>query len=125
MRCYLGAGLLALLLLVSFGAQWLVRGFHQPTVQDLEAAAEAALSKDPAQATAMTQRAKTRWERHRHLTAALTDHNPMDAVDDLFTEAEILAESNQAHELAACCRRLMVVIRSVWEDQSLTWWNLL
>ena len=125
MRCYLGAGLLALLLLASFGAQWLVRSFHQPTAQDLESAAEAALAGDPVQATAMTQRARARWERHRHWTAALTDHNPMDDVDDLFAEAQVLAENRQTQELAACCRRLMVQIRSVWEDQSLTWWNLL
>ena len=125
MRSWLGIGLLAGLLLLSLGAGWLIERFHQPTAQYLEQAAEAALAEDGERAASLTQQAQARWRRYWKHTAALTDHNPMDQIDDLFAEAQVLAQTRQWESLAADCRQLAVLVQSVCEDQSLTWWNLL
>lgn len=125
MRSWIGLSLLAVLLLLGIGSTYIMEKLHQPEAQILEQAARAALAGDEEQATALFRQAEERWQCHRKVTAALTDHNPMDAIDEHFAEAGVLAAAQQWEELAACCRQLAVSIRSVCEDQSLTWWNLL
>ena len=125
MRSWLGITLLVGLLLLGFGSGYFVERFHGPTAQYLEQAADAAMASDGEDAVFLARQAEARWQRHRKWTAALTDHNPMDQIDNLFAEAQVLSENRQWQELAACCSQLAVLIRSVCEDQSLTWWNLL
>ena len=125
MRSWLGIGLLAALLLAGLGAGYLTESFHQPTAQYLEQAADAALQGNSEGAVSLTRQAQLRWRKYWKRTAAVTDHNPMDQIDDLFAQAQVLSQAQSWRELAACCRQLAVLIRSVCEDQSLTWWNLL
>ena len=125
MRSWFGIGLLVALLLLGFGAGYLVERFHQPTAQYLEQAAQAALEDEVERAVSLSRQAEDRWRRYYNRTAALTDHNPMDQIDNLFAEAKVLAEAEQWQALAACCSQLAVLMRSVCEDQILTWWNLL
>ena len=125
MRSWLGIGLLAALLLFGFGAGYIIESFHSPTAQYLEKAAEAAQNDDGHRAAALLKRAEDRWQRYRHRTAALTDHNPMDQIEDLFAETGTLAQLGQWQTVAARCRQLAAAVDSVCQDQQLTWWNLL
>ena len=125
MKTWLGPILLAVLLVLGLGTGYFAKAFHSPTAQLLEQASQAALAEQGAAAEAFVRQAENRWRQHWKLTAAFTDHNPMDAADELFAQAQALTEAKEWSDLAACCQQLAVVLRSVWEDQSLTWWNLL
>ena len=125
MRSWLGVGLLAVLLLLGIGAGYVIQGFHQPTVRYLEQTVEAVGNGELDRAADFVQKAEARWAQYYKCTAALTDHSPMDQIEDIFQEMKEWVKAGQWEIVAARCRQLAVAVNSVCEDQRLTWWNLL
>lgn len=120
-----GAALLAVLLcagvLLNMGMER-VHGIHPQT---LEQAAEASLKENWEQAVALTETVRSRWEKNRKATAAVTDHALLEEVDCLFSELLVYREKWLGTEYAAVCMNLARRIEEVVESQSLRWWHLL
>ena len=120
-----GTALLAVLLcagvLLNAGMERML-GIHPQT---LEQAAEASLAEHWAQADALTETVRSRWEKNRKTTASVTDHALLEEVDCLFSELSVYREERLRTEYAAVCMNLARRIEEVVESQSLRWWHLL
>lgn len=117
-RFWIGVGLMAVLLGAGlFSAHSLERS-QEPIAATLEQAAQ---TRDPK----LLRQARQAWNDRWHATAVLTDHNPMDEIDSLFSQAEAYAQANQMGDFSALCLRLAQLIRATTEGQKATWWNFL
>ena len=81
-RCWFGAAVLVLLLILGLlCSAWTGRFFREEALQ-LDLAADA--GPEEAMALALARTAQSRWERWRRLHAALYDHTPLEEIDTLF-----------------------------------------
>ena len=122
---WVGIALLAVLLLLTGGMSFAMNTIHQPAQEQLIQAAELALAGDLPQAAELARQAGTRWERFRKMISAVADHSPMDEIDRLFAEAEVMAAAEEIDQFAACCGQLRVLVEGMADAHSAAWWNLL
>lgn len=115
-RCWLGGGLLVLLLILGLlGSWWSVR-FFTDAAQDIAQAAQM----EPDRAREDIRDVQARWQRRRGVHSALFDHAPMEEIDTLFALVE--AEDKNFREN---CIRLSRLLEQLAESQRLTLENLL
>lgn len=119
-----GGGLLAVLLIVCLAVTWVVERSQKPVCRDLTRACEAALREDWEQAGALVGRAEERWQQYWKLSAAVTDHAPMEAVDGLFAQLRVCLRQRDM-TAAALCAELARQVEAVAEAQKPNWWSLL
>lgn len=124
-RFWLGIGLLVLLLALSLWVTVEMTAIHDPISETLEKASRQTLSGDFFGGIASAQQAQKDWEQHRHATASVADHAPMDEIDGLFAELEIYARTGETQHFAATCAQLSRLIYAMGEAHGLGWWNLL
>lgn len=124
-RSKLGCLLLLLLLVTGLLSGWIMERLTEPVSRTMEAASEAALREDWAEALALAEFARTRWEKHWNLCAVFADHTPMENINGLFAQLEIYAQSRDAQNFAAVCAQLREDIQAIGDAHSFTWWNLL
>lgn len=124
-RSWIGAGLLAALLLFGILSSRWMGGNHSSIARDVEQAALAALREDWGQALRLTEQAKQDWEQNWGISAALADHSPMEQVNTLFAQLEPYAAAREAVAFAGVCAQLATEIQAIGEAHSFTWWNLL
>ena len=124
-RGWLGAGILAMFLVLGLVLSGVTDRAHLPTGKLLEQAAEKALADDLEGAVILGAEAKNRWKRQWFLTAAIADHSPMDEVDSLFAEMEIYARTGEAPHFAACCKELSQRLEAIADAHRFSWWNIL
>lgn len=124
-RSWFGAGLLAALLILSLLSGRLLSRCHQPAARDLEEAAQTALAGDWSRTADLTRSARSRWERCRHFSAAITDHAPMEQIDRLFAILEVHQHTRSSPDTAALCAELAQRIRRISQDQQCSWWDIL
>lgn len=124
-RSRFGAVLLAVLLLLGFGAQWGIRKCQSSVADDLAQAAEAALREDWEETDRLVHRAQAQWQRSYCITAALADHDPLEQVDAAFAVLTVWQAVEEPAAMAAGCRDLESQIRALMEEQELSWRNLL
>lgn len=117
-RLHLGILMLALLLALSSVTGMVIDRIHTAIATDLTAAAENA-------DTAMASQAAKRWLRWRSLTAAVTDHEPLEHIDQLFDQLSMEQTLDNAEEFSIICVQLAGVSRAIAESTRLTWWNFL
>ena len=117
-------GIFILLFLLFFGStvSSVLQHLQAPVASQLEDAAKQALSGDLPAGQALAQKAHKNWLDRWRVTAAFSDHAPMDEIDSLFGQ---LAAYGNSQDFAACCSRISVLVEAVWEAHQLTWWNLL
>lgn len=120
-----GIGLLAVLLAACLWASHTMENVHTPIADSLALAAEKTLSGDAVQGIEAARQARAQWERHRHATASVADHQPMEEADSLFTQMESFIAAGDFAQFSACCARLSELVRAIGEAHTLTWWNLL
>lgn len=120
-RVWLGigilAGLLALGIFVTVGAHRICA----PISEQLEQAAQAASAEE---ALPLCRAARRRWETYRRMTAAVTDHEPMEEIDALYEELKVYAQWGDQKRFAQCCARLASQTRAIAEAQAVNWWNI-
>lgn len=124
-KFWLGAGLLAALLL---GSLWLggkMTDTHEQLAKTLESAADTATAGDVDAALRIAQETRDQWQRIWHKVAAVADHAPMDEIDSLFAQLQIYGDLGAQAEFAACCSRVAQLLQAVGEAHALSWWNLL
>ncbi len=121
-RCYLGAALLAALLLLGiFSSRWLENGYAELEKQMRSAARE----EDPAQLLALTEEIRGRWEGKRAVTAVLADHQYLERIEEAFCLLTWAAERRDGAQCARLCLEIAQVFGVLSEEQQLKWENLL
>lgn len=123
-RFRIGAGILAVLLAASLWVQAAMQRIQEPVADSLERAARSAMDGNWIAAGMHLEEAQTRWEKHRRMTAALSDHTPMEDIDSLLAQLTAYAGSD-GETYAAICRELRCRVEAVADAHRLRWWNLL
>ena len=114
-RCWLGGGMLVLLLILGLlCGRWTV-GFFTEAAADIRQAAQL----EPEQAREAICRVQDRWQRRRGIHGALFDHAPMEEIDTLFALAA------QEDDFRENCIRLSRLLEQLADSQRLTLENLL
>ncbi len=124
-RFWLGAGILAVFLVLGFWVGAAIDDVHQDISQTLDTAAQQTLSGDPEGGLALAQQAHEAWNTNWHRTAAVADHAPMDEIDGIFAQAFAYGQAGRSQDFAACCARLSGLVAAVGEAHRFNWWNLL
>ncbi len=122
---WLGIGILVLFFVLGLGTTWAMDAMHIPAEQELAQAARLALDGNMAEAEALAQQAKLRWEKWWDITASVADHSPMDEVDQLFAEMEVYAVAREEQHFAACCAQLSRLVSSMADAHRPAWWNFM
>lgn len=124
-RFWLGTAVLACLLALGIAVTVVVDRFCEPISRELSEASHAAVQGSWEQAEALSDRARQRWEQHRAVYAAVTNHEPMEQIDALFDQLKIYGRARDGLRFAECCARLASLTGAVGESQAIYWWNLL
>lgn len=124
-RCILGYWLLIGLLGLGILATWGTTRLLDPISRDLESAAALALAGDWEAAEPLTKQARADWDAQWTLTAALSNHMPMENADNWFARLEVYAASKDPVRFAEACAQIAGLIRAIAEGQIPTLRNLL
>ena len=123
-RFWIGSAILVgVLILGIISSHWMSR-VHIPCAMDLQNAASYAMGEDWIRADALAHRAEESWERNRGLSAAFTNHQPMDEIDALFEELEIYLAREEAVAFSAACRYLSQRLKDIDGSFRVNWKNL-
>lgn len=120
-RFLLGVGILLGLVAAGILTTRVINRIQQPVGAFLEQAAEAS---DWDRAESFSRQARDRWDRYRDLSAAVTDHTPMEQIDALFGQLEIYTQYRDWVRFRACCAELKAWTDAVAEAQSIRWWSI-
>ena len=120
-----GAGLLAVLLAVSLWLGDSLAVLHDGPAQDLEKAIAAAAEENWPLANALCNRADKEWTQKRNLAAALYRHDPIDLIDAGFASLKSYAACEDISAFSGTCAQLARQLRSLPDNHSFRWWNLL
>lgn len=124
-RCWLGVGILLVLLLASLWVTAAMGDIHEPISVTMKSAGEAALAGDWERAEALATDARTIWYQNRPFTASVADHAPMDEIDALFARLSVAAGQGDASAFSDICARLNVLLHAMAEGHQALWWNVL
>ena len=124
-RLWIGVLILLLLLCAGIGVTVFADQVHTRISDSLSQAADAALAEDWDTANALSSGAKKQWDAYHNITASITDHEPMEEIDSLFSQLEVYAKTEQTAAFSACCEALRVFVKAIGEAQSVSWWSLL
>lgn len=124
-RLWIGVGILILLLAIGIGLLWGSALFFEDLTQELEQAEEMALAGNWQAAGEKVGQSKEKWERYRRFWSSFTDHEPVEQMQNLFSQLELYKERQREVEFAAVCRNLVHVAEAIDESHSLRWWSVL
>ena len=124
-RIWIGIIILVLLLGTGIGTTVFAVRSQERISQELAQASEAALRGKWEEACNLSLNAKKQWESLRHGIAAIADHEPMEEIDDLFSQMEIYLLTQQQIPFATCCASLSVLTNAIGESHAINWWSLL
>lgn len=124
-RLYIGVGLLIFILVAGVCLTAAFGSLHTPLSEKLDAAADAAMADEWEKTLDLTAEARAEWTRVRNFTAAVADHEPLEEMDSLFAQLEILAASRNRKDFAIVCAQLSTLATALAQSQAVTWWNLL
>ena len=124
-RFWIGVGLLLLLLAVGIWSSWLTGSIHDPISDTLQQASQITLDGDLEQGLQLISKAHDAWKARWHLTACITDHDPMEEIDSVFAQAQAYGQAKNSAAFAACCARLSKLVEAMMDVQQLRLWNLM
>lgn len=124
-RLWIGVALLAAVLVIGIALTVTFEKLHRPLAEKLEAAGWAALDENWEKAEVLTEEARADWQKLRHFTAAVADHEPLEEMDVLFARLQVGLRQRDVTNFAALCRQLAALAAAVADSQAVTWWNLL
>ena len=124
-RFILGISILIVVLALTIGTAIGMKAIHAPGEAALSEAARLALAGDLERAIPLAQGAYQRWQTYRGITAAFSDHNPMDDTERLFREMQVYAVAGEAPHFAACCTQLSAMLRAMYETHGFSLKNIL
>ena len=124
-RCWFGAGLLIVLLIVSLCVTWGMDKIHEPIAADLMQAAECAELGDWRNAEDFSRRAERAWKKWEHFRACFADHTPTEEVGAELAAMDTARQNRERSDFAASCARAAKMVQAVGDAHALYWWNLL
>lgn len=124
-REWVGIGLLLVLLILGLLVTWRMTTVYEAMADTLEKAGTLALSEDWEGADRLLRRTRSQWEESWRLTAALTDHEPMEEVDAQLAQLEVYRQQQDSLSFAALCAQIASQMTDIGDAQALNWWNLL
>lgn len=119
-RCWLGGALLLLLLLAGLLASRGMDQFCQSLSRDMAQAAELA-GEDREAAFVLANRVYHRWTRRRKLAAVISDHEPMEQIEENF---RLLTRAAEEEDFRETCLRLSAQLETLGKGQTLSLENL-
>lgn len=123
--CYLGLGILAVLLALSIGSSVLLRRSTEESEAYLQEAAAAAATDELSAATTAAGRAEAAFERRRKLLGALLSHEELDEIAVSFAQLGVYGEEGSREEFRAQCESLRFRLRHVAEVDVPFYYNFL
>ncbi len=124
-RFWFAVVLLVLLLLLGLFEALRMTQLTEPICDSLTEAAQSAQKGDWTQAQRLAQEAEAGWDDSWDFFSAMNHHGPMEEIDSQFARAMAFLESRAAAEFAACCARLVEMIRALGEAHVVNLRNLL
>lgn len=124
-RFWIGLALLVSILAGGIWSSHRMSRIHTPCAMDLEHAAQCAMEGDWFGAAALADRAEQTWQMTWHLSAMMSDHDPMDEIDALFAQLEVYRIRGETSAFSAECQYLAQRLKDMGETFRFTWWNLL
>ena len=125
LRLWIGIGILAILLAMGIGLLWGSGVFFEELSQDLLQAGDFALAGNWQAAGEKVEKSREKWEAYRPFWASFTDHEPVEQMQNLFSQLELYRARQLEVEFAAVCRNLVHVAEAIDESHSLKWWSVL
>lgn len=120
-RLPIGIFVLVALVLLGF---WIGRAagkVHGAIAEELDTAAKA----ENWGQTASADAAREKWDDHRSLSAAITDHTALDEIEAGFAQLEVYRRREDLTHFTATCARLSELITALKEGHELSWENVL
>ena len=124
-RFVVGLVILLLVLALAVGTAVGMKAIHAPGEAALTEAARLALDGQMEQAVPLARQAYSRWQKYRGITAAFSDHTPMDDTERLFREMTVYAQAGEAPHFAACCTELSAMLKAMYETHGFSLKNIL
>ena len=124
-RLWIGVGTLAALLFIGIGTTLFAQRANDQISQALYQASEAVMEGRWEEAMQLSLDARAKWDANRKLTASIADHEPMEEIENLFSQMEIFLRARQQIPFAACCASLYVLTEAIGESYAINLWNLL
>ena len=124
-RGWIGAGLLAGLLILGLLVTWFMGRTHTGISEELELSARFAIAGNWEEAEELAEEAYEDWQDSWHFSAAFADHEPMEEIDALFAQLLPYLLNQDAVSFSAVCRELARQVEAIGDAHNLNWWNLL
>ena len=116
-RLWIGIGILVILLALGIAMLCISWNFYEDFSADLEQAGELALAGNWQGAGGKAEKSREKW--------ASTDHEPVEQMQNLFSQLEIYQKRQLEVDFAAVCRNLVHLAEAIDEAHSLRWWSVL
>lgn len=124
-RTVVGIVLLASLLAGGIASSLGMSRHNAKVASQLDAAAELAMAGDLPGAIRNAQEAWEIWEKGWKISAAFTDHAPLDQIDTGFARLQMYEKAGNQVAYAAVCVELSKQIESLGDAHGAQWWNIL
>ena len=123
-RMWIGAALLAALLISGILVTEFMERTHGPNAEDLEQAAALAMEGSWDRAEALTAKVRKSWQKRLPLTAAFVDHEPIEEIEGLFAKIDVCARERNRLDFSSACAYLSQLMEALGESHSLNLRNL-
>ena len=124
-RLWIGVGLLAVLLAASVGMLFVSRDFNKEFTHDLEQAGHSAMAGNWTAAEKQLAKSREKWQTYQRFWASSTDHEPVEQMQNLFSQLELFQARRLEVEFASACRALVNLAEAIDESHGLRWWSVL
>ena len=123
-RIWFGAAMLAVLLVLGFSCGTFMERTHAAQSKDLTRAAELALEENWAGAENFVSAVRREWNQKRPFIAALSEHEPIDQAEGLFSQLEAFAKTKDVASYSSTCLLLARILESLGQSHRLNLQNL-
>lgn len=124
-RGWIGLGLLAVMLAGGLLVTWRMGRTHRLIAEDLKEAGRCALAENWGAAERFAEAACDDWKHIWRFSAAFADHEPMEAIDALFSQLDTYRIARDGVSFSAVCAELSRQVEAMGDAHSLNWRNLL
>ena len=124
-RLWIGIGILVILLAMGIGLLWGSTVFFEEFSEEMEQAGALAMAGNWTDAEKRVAQSKAQWEHWRNVWSAFTDHEPMEQMQNLFSQLEVYRQRQLEVDFAAICSNLANVAEAIQESHGLKWWSIL
>ena len=124
-RTAVGFALLLVLLVAGIGSGMCLSRHNEQVAALLDGAAARAMDGDLSGAEASAEEAWGLWKQRWNISAAFTDHAPLEQVDGGFAQLKIYGEAGEALSFAAVCAGLARQVEALGDAHGAQWWNIL